>query len=158
MFESHYSNSFLGGVPRSGTTLMRAILDAHPDIRCGQETRVIPQMLISLAKWEKPGHKNLLDLAGVTREVLNNAVGSFIGVIIEEHGPKASTYCNKDPMALLMMPRLAEIFPRSKFIMMIRDGRASVHSMITRNVSVTGYDRTNKKVSAEWSEKRGNGL
>lgn len=24
---------FIGGVPRSGTTLMRALLDAHPDVR-----------------------------------------------------------------------------------------------------------------------------
>ncbi len=30
---------FIGGVPRSGTTLMRAMLDAHPDVRCGEETR-----------------------------------------------------------------------------------------------------------------------
>ena len=34
---------FIGGVPRSGTTLMRAMLDAHPDVRCGEETRVIPR-------------------------------------------------------------------------------------------------------------------
>ncbi len=30
---------FIGGVPRSGTTLMRAMLDAHPEVRCGEETR-----------------------------------------------------------------------------------------------------------------------
>merc|ERR1719476_510620 len=48
---------FIGGVPRSGTTLMRAMLDAHPDVRCGEETRVvpllafgIPQMLLIRAK------------------------------------------------------------------------------------------------------------
>ena len=27
---------FIGGVPRSGTTLMRAMMDAHPDVRCGE--------------------------------------------------------------------------------------------------------------------------
>ena len=37
--------TFVGGVPRSGTTLMRAMLDAHPMIRCGEETRVIPRIL-----------------------------------------------------------------------------------------------------------------
>ena len=36
---------FIGGVPRSGTTLMRAMLDAHDDVRCGEETRVVPRIL-----------------------------------------------------------------------------------------------------------------
>ena len=26
---------------------MRAILDVHPDVRCGEETRVIPRVLMS---------------------------------------------------------------------------------------------------------------
>ena len=37
---------FIGGVPRSGTTLMRAMLDAHEDVRCGEETRVVPRYAI----------------------------------------------------------------------------------------------------------------
>jgi hypothetical protein len=44
---------FIGGMPRSGTTLMRAILDSHPLVRCGEETRVIPRILSMRAAWEK---------------------------------------------------------------------------------------------------------
>jgi len=44
---------FVGGMPRSGTTLMRAMLDAHPDVRCGQETRIIPRILGMRANWLK---------------------------------------------------------------------------------------------------------
>jgi hypothetical protein len=44
---------FIGGMPRSGTTLMRAILDSHPLVRCGEETRVIPRLLSMRQAWER---------------------------------------------------------------------------------------------------------
>jgi len=44
---------FIGGMPRSGTTLMRAILDSHPLVRCGEETRVIPRILSMRTAWKK---------------------------------------------------------------------------------------------------------
>ena len=36
---------FIGGHPRSGTTLMRAMLDAHVKVRCGEESRIIPRIV-----------------------------------------------------------------------------------------------------------------
>ena len=39
---------FIGGSPRSGTTLMRVILDAHPLIRCGDETKVKQLILMKI--------------------------------------------------------------------------------------------------------------
>ncbi|PIC39423.1 hypothetical protein B9Z55_011114 [Caenorhabditis nigoni] len=62
---------FIGGVPRSGTTLMRAMLDAHPDVRCGEETRVIPRILNLRSQWKKSEKEwNRLQQAGVTGEVI----------------------------------------------------------------------------------------
>ncbi|NWZ92139.1 TPST1 sulfotransferase, partial [Nesospiza acunhae] len=104
---------FIGGVPRSGTTLMRAMLDAHPDIRCGEETRVIPRILAVKQMWARSSKEKIrLDEAGVTDEVLDSAMQAFLLEIIVKHGEPA--------------PYL--------------DGRASVHSMISRKVTIAGFD------------------
>ncbi|XP_067864304.1 protein-tyrosine sulfotransferase 1-like isoform X1 [Heptranchias perlo] len=132
---------FIGGVPRSGTTLMRAMLDAHPDVRCGEETRVIPRILAMKQMWSRSGReKQRLDEAGVTDEVLDSAMQAFLLEIIVKHGEPAAYLCNKDPFALKSLTYLSKIFPNAKFILMIRDGRASVHSMITRKVTIAGFD------------------
>ncbi|MED6234345.1 Protein-tyrosine sulfotransferase 1 [Ataeniobius toweri] len=132
---------FIGGVPRSGTTLMRAMLDAHPDVRCGEETRVIPRILAMKQMWSRSGREKMrLDEAGVTDEVLDAAMQAFLLEIIVKHGEPANFLCNKDPFALKSLSYLAKIFPHAKFVLMIRDGRASVHSMISRKVTIAGFD------------------
>ncbi|XP_059398188.1 protein-tyrosine sulfotransferase 1-like [Carassius carassius] len=132
---------FIGGVPRSGTTLMRAMLDAHPLVRCGEETRVIPRLLAMQASWSHSAHERVrLDEAGVTQEVLDSAVRAFLLEIIVGHGEPAPRLCNKDPFALKSLNYLSKLFPKAKFILMLRDGRATVHSMISRKVTITGFD------------------
>lgn len=65
---------------------------------------------------------------------MDSAVASFIMEIIVKHGEPAPRLCNKDPLTLKHGDYLIELFPNSKFIFMVRDGRATVHSIITRKV------------------------
>ena len=57
--------------------------------------------------------------------------------VIMGHGEPAARLCNKDPFALKSLSYLARIFPKAKFVLMLRDGRATVHSMISRKVGLT---------------------
>ncbi|XP_031622563.1 protein-tyrosine sulfotransferase [Contarinia nasturtii] len=144
---------FIGGVPRSGTTLMRAMLDAHPDVRCGQETRVIPRILQLRSHWLKSEKESLrLEEAGITKEVLNSAIAQFCLEIIAKHGDAAQRLCNKDPLTLKMGSYVIELFPNAKFLFMVRDGRATVNSIISRKVTITGFDLTSyRQCMTKWN-------
>ncbi|XP_043282896.1 protein-tyrosine sulfotransferase [Venturia canescens] len=134
---------FIGGVPRSGTTLMRAMLDAHPEIRCGQETRVIPRILQMRTHWLKSEKESVrLIEAGISKEVMDSAIAAFCLEIIARHGEPAPRLCNKDPLTLKMGSYILDLFPNAKFLFMVRDGRATVHSIISRKVTITGFDLT----------------
>lgn len=103
---------FIGGVPRSGTTLMRAMLDAHPDVRCGQETRVVPRILQQYATWKTNKLEwTRLQEGGITQAVLSNAVAQFCLEIIATHGEPANRFCNKDPLTLKYGSLVNELFP-----------------------------------------------
>ena len=132
---------FIGGFPRSGTTLMRAMLDAHPDIRCGQETRVIPKILLNIPKMLNMFSKvenNRREEAGVTQDLLDSAIAALIAEIIAKHGDPAPRLCNKDPLTFRNLSYLARLFPQSKFIFMVRDGRAVLNSIIDRKIGIRG--------------------
>lgn len=144
---------FIGGVPRSGTTLMRAMLDAHPDVRCGEETRVVPRILQMRAHWMKSQKESMrLEEAGLTGDVLDSAISSFILEVVAKHGEPSTRLCNKDPFTLKSGAYLKRLFPNGKFLFMIRDGRATVHSIITRKVTITGFDLKSYKQSlGKWN-------
>lgn len=84
-----------------------------------------------------------LEQAGVSKAVLDSAIAAFSLEIIAKHGEPAARLCNKDPLTIKMGTYVVELFPNAKFIFMTRDGRATVHSIISRKVTITGFDLTN---------------
>ena len=131
---------FIGGHPRSGTTLMRAILDSHDQVRCGEESRIIPRVVSMREAWlknEKEAER--LTQGGIDKKVIDSALTSFILETIANHGEPAPVLCNKDPLTLKWGSYMADLFPNSKWLFMMRDGRAVIHSVITRKVTISGF-------------------
>lgn len=58
-----------------------------------------------------------------------------------------------DPLTLKMGSYVIELFPNSKFLFMVRDGRATVHSIVSRKVTITGFDLTNyRQCMQKWNQ------
>ncbi|XP_047740975.1 protein-tyrosine sulfotransferase [Hyalella azteca] len=119
---------------------------AHHMVRCGEETRVVPRILQMRQQWKRSAKESMrLKEAGVTDKVLDEAISSFILQVVVGHGVPSTRLCNKDPFTLKSAGYLSQLFPNAKFIFMIRDGRATVHSIISRKVTITGFDLSSYK-------------
>ena len=86
--------------------------------------------------------KTRLNEAGLTDDVLDSATAAFIIEILAKHASKhaKSVLCDKDPFNLKQILYLRDLFPKAKFLLMIRDGRATAHSIITRKVTISGIE------------------
>ena len=144
---------FIGGCPRSGTTLLRAMLHAHSRIYAGPETKVFRDLANIRDRWDRaPAHQ-----AGVSSEMLDRAAAAFSNQLLSEWGQGFPRVAEKTPGNLLHMTSLARIHPRARFIHIIRDGRAVVNSLMKVNWSnpTTGkslwYCESVGKAAAYWA-------
>merc|ERR1711962_198127 len=76
-------------------------------------------------------------------QVINSAMAAFILETMAQHGEPSEVLCNKDPLTLKSGKYMADIFPNSKWLFMVRDGRAVIHSVISRKVTISGYKLDN---------------
>jgi protein-tyrosine sulfotransferase len=112
---------FIGGSQRSGTTLMRALLDVHDSVSCGTEPGFLNDFLDITSE---VGTARRFRRRGFTTDMFNNAARLYISSILTEHSRrKADRACAKDPLMALQMSYLSSLFPKAKFIYMVRDPR-----------------------------------
>ncbi len=122
---------FIGGAGRSGTTLLRAMLDAHPRIACGPELKLVPTICALRDQWwSSMGHD--LMAAGLDESKLDAAVRAFVKTLLESmvEDPSEVRVAEKTPHNLLHMALLGRIFPRARFVHIVRDGRAVAASLV----------------------------
>lgn len=125
---------------------MRVLLDAHPDIRCYEETSLIPQMLAMRAELAKDGYSVRFNMNRISQTMLDDAFSALILETIRIHGPLAERLCNREQLSTLFLPILSRMFPNSKHILMIRDARATIHSFLERGGQIFGVNQTTKEM------------
>lgn len=119
---------FSGGCPRSGTTLLYSLLNAHSRIFVGIETALLT------------GNRDIVHLAGRCglperrlREIYKHAgcYPEFTEMVLSSmaaaHGKER--WGDKSPVNVTLLDGIFRYFPRARFIHMIRDGRDSVCSI-----------------------------
>jgi hypothetical protein len=118
---------FLLGVPRSGTTLLSAMLDRHPSVLCPPE----PWIMLALAALGQthPSHPADPQLLGdATRTFCNGpaadeAIRAFVAVLLNEKLTAAgrTVFIDKTPRYYLILPTLRRLFPSARYLWLIRN-------------------------------------
>lgn len=141
---------FLVGCPRSGTTLLQQMLDAHPDIAIAPETFFIRHFWLQRESYgdltqDLNYHqliKDIIELPEFTEMGLNAVEFSEIAwnnsrdypsvfrLLLEQFACKRKVKIvgEKTPNHLLYMETLQQFFPSARFIHIVRDPRAVVKS------------------------------
>lgn len=77
---------FILGTMSSGTTLMRLVLDTHPKVNCGDETRIIEQVLSLITKIRKnPINMKFMSKSGIRNSTIDKATSLFIYYVMENN-------------------------------------------------------------------------
>lgn len=127
-YRSREEHVVLGGSPRSGTTLLRRLLDRHPDLCCGPELGLFLPIRFR--------YEALAALSGIEGDELRRMVHASPsqGALVDAFGARyrelqgKRRWAEKTPQNIRHLSWIAERFPSARIIHVIRDGRDVVCS------------------------------
>jgi len=118
--------AFLGGYPRSGTTLLEQVLDSHPDVVSAEETTIFhDDAYVPLTRNFPPGASMLSVLESATRDALQRSRENYFRTVGSHLGHPVGTrlLIDKNPSINFLIPAFIRIFPESKLLVALRDPR-----------------------------------
>ena len=120
------SLAFLGGHPRSGTTLLEQILDAHPAMAALDEPTAFLEVL-------ETGFHKTREHSSARLNVLRNL---YIEALAQELGASAQgkVLIDKNPSPTARLPIWLRVFPELRVLIALRDPRDVVLSCYFQNI------------------------
>ena len=156
---------FIVGMNRSGTTLLRMMLDAHPRLTIPPETHFVPDLIRAVRKDGTPeaalaamkGHREWDDFDFADEEALGwlreaegdpgESVRGFYRAYAARQGKPQ--WGEKTPRYVTRMRQIQRALPEARFVHVIRDGRDVALSVLDRTVR----DIDAPHVAKRWARK-----
>jgi protein-tyrosine sulfotransferase len=128
---SERNHVVIGGCGRSGTTLVRVILDSHPNICCGPESQVFLPDPLDLGRLQEKF--KLPDGQLWAAYDSSRSRAQFVDLFADICAATAekSRWAEKTPRNVLHIDYLFERFPEARFVHLLRDGRDAASSLRT---------------------------
>lgn len=134
---------FIVGSPRSGTTLLRLVLDSHPRLSCGEETHFLRELEPIVGR-----HWRMVEPYGFDRAYwlgrIRDLYAGFQADYLARRGK--ARWAEKDPTYTLQLPFIEELFPSAQYVHLVRDGHDVVASFRDR----WGYRSAARAAHGEW--------
>jgi len=164
---------FVFGYPKSGTTWLQHLLNGHPEIACVGEslfTRLMPLLESAADKYNKQvAEINEVRLQNkvypkLTQDHVDSLLVTAIALMLGDMTNNTSVKCvgDKTPEYFKDSELFARLFPKAKFIHVIRDGRDVSISGWFQNLRLYGdkyrkrypdlYSYINESAAYEWIE------
>ena len=144
--EEIYSRNifFVVGVPKSGTTWLQSLLDAHVEITCSGEenfSKLLSNFEHVVNDYNKAMAANNQKLGAnghmlFTQENLEHLIVTATGQLFDNYNGGSDIKCigSKSPVMIETVRAYAHMIPGAKFIHIIRDGRDVCVSAWIRNL------------------------
>jgi protein-tyrosine sulfotransferase len=118
---------FVIGIYRSGTTLLRYVLDSHPRIASPPETNFLP---ILGAMLDDPGALEGLNSMGFDRAHVTSRIRTECDYFYDNYAASCGKprWVDKTPSYIDHLPLLHEIFPDAQYVVIHRNPLDQIHS------------------------------
>lgn len=124
---------FIGGAPRSGLTLFRVMLDAHPAISAGPDVGHVALTLTSADFETTLGGLHAEHFHLSPEGIRANFASAIAAPMVRRTARDGKRrWADKTAFTILVFERLAKLFPQARFIHLVRDGRDVAASLLER--------------------------
>jgi hypothetical protein len=130
----------LCGHPRSGTTLLEQVLDAHPGVISAEETKIMhDEAYLPLVRDFPEGTSVLGALDAVPPSVIRQARDNYFACTERFLGQSIDgrLLIDKNPALNVLLPMVVRVFPEVRFLVALRDPRDVVLSCFMQALPLT---------------------